>query len=234
MALIKCDNLSLGYEGRTIIENLSFEVSEGDYLCVVGENGSGKSTLMKALLGLKSQIAGDIIFGDGLSKTEIGYLPQQTLVQRDFPASVREVVLSGCLNKCGFHPFYNAKLRARAEDNMKRLGIDGIANRCYRELSGGQQQRALLARALCASSRLILLDEPVAGLDPKVTADMYSVIEELNRSGVSVIMISHDIAAATRYASHILHISHEPLFFGKTEDYLKSDVAKFFTETKGE
>lgn len=234
MALIKCDNLSLGYEGRTIIENLSFEVSEGDYLCVVGENGSGKSTLMKALLGLKSPIAGEITFGDGLLKTEIGYLPQQTAVQRDFPASVREVVLSGCLNKCGFHPFYNAALRARAEDNMKRLGIDGIANRCYRELSGGQQQRALLARALCASSRLILLDEPVAGLDPKVTADMYSVIEELNRSGVSVIMISHDIAAATRYASHILHISHEPLFFGKTEDYLKSDVAAFFTETKGE
>ncbi len=234
MALIKCDKLSLGYEGRTVIEGLSFEVSEGDYLCVVGENGSGKSTLMKALLGLKSPTAGEITFGDGLSKTEIGYLPQQTAVQRDFPASVREVVLSGCLNKCGFRPFYNARLRARAEDNMKRLGIDGIANRCYRELSGGQQQRVLLARALCASSRLILLDEPVAGLDPKVTTDMYSVIEELNSSGVSVIMISHDIAAATRYASHILHISHQPLFFGKTEDYLKSDVAKFFTETKGE
>ena len=234
MALIKCNSLSLGYEGRTIIENLSFEVNAGDYLCVVGENGSGKTTLMKALLGLKSPIAGEIVFGDGLTKTEIGYLPQQTAVQRDFPASVREVVLSGCLNKCGLSPFFSPKLRARAEDNTKRLGIDGIANRCYRELSGGQQQRVLLARALCASSRLILLDEPVAGLDPKVTADMYTVIEELNRSGVSVIMISHDIAAATRYASHILHISHEPLFFGKTEDYLKSDVAKFFTETKGE
>ena len=234
MALIKCNSLSLGYEGRTIIENLSFEVNAGDYLCVVGENGSGKTTLMKSLLGLKSPIAGEIVFGDGLTKTEIGYLPQQTAVQRDFPASVKEVVLSGCLNKCGLSPFFSPKLRARAEDNMKRLGIDGIANRCYRELSGGQQQRVLLARALCASSRLILLDEPVAGLDPKVTADMYTAIEELNRSGVSVIMISHDISAATRYASHILHISHEPLFFGKTEDYLKSDVAKFFTETKGE
>lgn len=234
MALIRCNSLSLGYEGRTIIENLSFEVNSGDYLCVVGENGSGKSTLMKALLGLKSHTAGEIVFGDGLIKTEIGYLPQQTAVQRDFPASVKEVVLSGCLNKCGLSPFFSPKLRARAEDNMKRLGIDGIANRCYRELSGGQQQRVLLARALCASSRLILLDEPVAGLDPKVTADMYTVIEELNRSGVSVIMISHDIAAATHYASHILHISHEPLFFGKTEDYLKSDVAKFFAVTKGE
>ncbi len=234
MALIKCEDLSLGYEGKTIVEKLSFEVSSGDYLCVVGENGSGKTTLMKALLGLKAPISGNISFGDGLTKTEIGYLPQQTAVQRDFPASVREVVISGCLNKCGLSPFFSPKLRARAEDNMKRLGIDGIANRCYRDLSGGQQQRVLLARALCASSRLIVLDEPVAGLDPKVTADMYSVIEELNRSGITVIMISHDIAAATRYASHILHISHEPLFFGKTEEYLASDIAKYFTETKGE
>lgn len=234
MALIKCEDLSLGYEGKTIIEKLSFEVNSGDYLCVVGENGSGKTTLMKALLGLKAPISGNISFGDELTKTEIGYLPQQTAVQRDFPASVREVVMSGCLNKCGLSPFFSPKLRARAENNMKRLGIDGIASRCYRELSGGQQQRVLLARALCASSRLIVLDEPVAGLDPKVTADMYSVIEELNRSGITVIMISHDIAAATRYASHILHISHEPLFFGKTEEYLASDIAKYFTETKGE
>ena len=234
MALIKCEDLSLGYEGKTIIEKLSFEVNSGDYLCVVGENGSGKTTLMKALLGLKAPISGNISFGDELTKTEIGYLPQQTAVQRDFPASVREVVMSGCLNKCGLSPFFSPKLRARAENNMKRLGINGIASRCYRELSGGQQQRVLLARALCASSRLIVLDEPVAGLDPKVTADMYSVIEELNRSGITVIMISHDIAAATRYASHILHISHEPLFFGKTEEYLASDIAKYFTETKGE
>lgn len=230
MALIKCENLSLGYEGRSIIENLSFEVNEGDYLCVVGENGSGKSTLMKALLGLKSPTAGKISFGEGLLKTEIGYLPQQTAVQRDFPASVKEVVISGCLNKCGLSPFFSRELRARANDNMKRLGIDKIADRCYRELSGGQQQRVLLARALCASSRLILLDEPVAGLDPKVTADMYSVIEELNKTGTTVIMISHDIPAATRYATHILHISHEPLFFGKKEDYVTSDTSKMFID----
>ncbi len=234
MALIKCENVSLGYEGKNIIEDLSFEVNKGDYLCVVGENGSGKSTLMKNLLGLKSPTAGKITFGEGLIKTEIGYLPQQTSVQRDFPASVKEVVMSGCLNKCGLFPFFSRELRARAEDNMKRLGIDTIANRCYRELSGGQQQRVLLARALCASSRLILLDEPVAGLDPKVTADMYSVIEELNRSGITVIMISHDIPAATRYASHILHISHTPLFFGKKEDYIASDTSKTFIGTKGE
>ncbi len=230
MALITCKDLSLGYENTRVAEHLSFTVEEGDYLCIVGENGSGKSTLMKTLLGLRPPRAGQIEFGGGLHKNEIGYLPQQTPIQRDFPASVQEVVLSGCLSRCGLRPFYTKEEKALAARNMQRLGIANLARRCYRELSGGQQQRVLLARALCATRKLLLLDEPVAGLDPKVTAELYDLVAELNRDdGITVIMISHDIAAALRYASHILHIGEgQRLFFGTAAAYLASPVGQSF------
>ena len=233
MALIKAENLALGYEGHAIVENLSFEVNQGDYLCIIGENGSGKSTLMKTLLGLKSKMSGSLTYGDGLKKNQIGYLPQQTLTQRDFPASAYEVVISGCLNRSGLRPFYSALQKETARYNMKLLGITELAGRCYRELSGGQQQRVLLARALCASSKLLILDEPVSGLDPRVTSEMYSIIEHLNSCGVTVIMVSHDIEAAIKHASHILHVSREPLFFGTKEDYLKSPVFEAFYSKVG-
>ena len=233
MALLTARDLSLGYDSRVIVRGLSFRVDAGDYLCIVGENGSGKSTLMKTLLGLQPPLGGSIEAGDGLMQNEIGYLPQQTVVQRDFPASVREIVLSGCQGRCGLRPFYNAADRRLAAENMARMGISELANRCYRELSGGQQQRVLLARALCATRKLLLLDEPVSGLDPKVTAEMYELIASLNREGVTVIMISHDIAAALRYASHILHIG-AAVFFGTKADYLQSDAGKLFlTQQKG-
>ena len=230
MALITCQDLTLGYENTPVARHLSFTVAQGQYLCIVGENGSGKSTLMKTLLGLRDPLAGSITFGDGLHKNEIGYLPQQTPVQRDFPASVQEVVLSGCLNRCGLRPFYSKAERALAARSMERLGIAPIARRCYRELSGGQQQRVLLARALCATRKLLLLDEPVAGLDPKVTAELYDLVAELNRTdGITVIMISHDIAAAVQYASHILHIGEgQRLFFGTAAAYLNSPVGQMF------
>lgn len=228
MALIKAENLTLGYEGHVIVENLNFEVSSGDYLCIIGENGSGKSTLMKTLLGLKAKMGGTLVYGDGLRKNQIGYLPQQTLTQKDFPASAFEVVISGCLNRSGLRPFYTSLQKETARYNMQLLGITELSGRCYRELSGGQQQRVLLARALCASSKMLILDEPVSGLDPKVTSEMYSIIEHLNSCGVTVIMVSHDIEAAIKYASHILHVSHEPLFFGSKNDYLSSEVFKAF------
>ena len=234
MAQLRCENVSLGYEGRAVTEGLAFEVNAGDYLCIVGENGTGKSTLIKALLGLKEPMEGKISFGDGLKQNEIGYLPQQTPVQKDFPASVREIVLSGTLGKMGLRPFYSKTQKAIAEEQMEKLGITELADRCYRELSGGQQQRVLLARALCAAEKLILLDEPVAGLDPKVTREMYELINDLNkRDGITVIMVSHDIAAAVKYATHILHVSHRPLFFGKKEDYLQSEVGKGFANVSG-
>ncbi len=234
MALLQVKDLSLGYDGQAILEHLNFEVHSGDYLCIVGENGSGKSTLMKTLLHLIPPMGGTIETGDGLQKNEIGYLPQQTVVQRDFPASVREIVLSGCQGRAGLRPFYNKEERALAQQNMDRMGITDLADRCYRDLSGGQQQRVLLARALCATQKILLLDEPVSGLDPKVTAEMYSLIADLNREGVTIIMISHDIAAAVQYASHILHIG-DTVFFGTRDAYVKSPAGKMFeTQTAAE
>jgi len=237
MAQLTCENLTAGYEGKAVVSNLSFAVHAGDYLCIVGENGSGKSTLMKTLLRLKAPMSGKVEAGDGLAANEIGYLPQQTVIQKDFPASVNEVVLSGCLNGCGLRPFYNGKEKRLARENMEKLGISNLANRCYRELSGGQQQRTLLARALCATRRILLLDEPAAGLDPQASAEMYSLIADLNKGGTSIIMISHDLGASVEHATHVLHIgSQSSLFFGGIADYLKSDVGRkynhTFTDTK--
>lgn len=229
--LLHCKDIVLGYEGSAVISGLNFNISEGDYLCILGENGSGKSTLIKALLGLKPQMSGEIERYGDIKVGDIGYLPQQTVVQKDFPASVREIVLSGCLPKCGLRPYYKKEEKQLAENTMLRLGITELANRCYRELSGGQQQRVLLARALCAAQKILLLDEPVTGLDPKAQLDMYELISELNRGGVTIIMVSHDFTAATKYASHILHIgAHHQLFFGTAADYLTSDVGKIFSE----
>ena len=233
MAQLTCQNLTVGYDGRTVLQGLNFEVNPGDYLCILGENGSGKSTLMKTILGLQAPISGRILTGDGLRKNEIGYLPQQTQAQKDFPASVREIVLSGCQGRCGSRPFYSKEEKRLAEENIGKMGIGSLTKRCYRELSGGQQQRVLLARALCATRKMLLLDEPVSGLDPRVTAEMYGLIERLNREeGITVMMISHDISAALRYASHILHIG-DSVFFGTKTDYLQSPQGKVFDSGKG-
>ena len=233
MAQLTCQNLTVGYDGRAVLQGLHFEVNAGNYLCIVGENGSGKSTLMKTILGLQAPVSGTILTGDGLRKNEIGYLPQQTQVQKDFPASVREIVLSGCQGRCGSRPFYSKEEKRLAEENIGKMGIGSLAKRCYRELSGGQQQRVLLARALCATRKMLLLDEPVSGLDPRVTAEMYGLIERLNREeGITVMMISHDISAALRYASHILHIG-DSVFFGTKADYLQSPQGKVFDSGKG-
>ena len=234
MAQIDVKDVSLGYGDEAIVTGLTFSVSRGDYLCVVGENGAGKSTLVRTLLGLKSPMDGSISFGDGLTQREIGYLPQQTRVQRDFPASVEEIVRSGGLNKSGLRPFYNKAERETARRNMESLGILPLRARCYRELSGGQQQRVLLARALCATRKMLLLDEPVSGLDPVATADLYALIERLNREeGVTVLMISHDVGAAIRYASHILHVARKPLFHGTAAEYLASDTGRYFLRANG-
>lgn len=225
MALITCENLTLAYENHIVLDHLSFAVNSGDYLCVIGENGSGKTTLMKALLGLKAVRAGSVMFGEGLRQNEIGYLPQQTGIQRDFPASVYEVVLSGCLNRRGLRPFYTATEKELALKNMAKLNITALKNACYRELSGGQQQRVLIARALCATKKLLLLDEPVTGLDPETTQELYELIGHLNRRhGITVIMISHDVAGALGHASHILHLHRDCTFFGRREEYEQCKV----------
>ena len=232
MALITVRDLSVGYDSNPIKENINFSIGQGDYLCIVGENGSGKSTLMKTLLRLQKPLAGEIITGDGLQENELGYLPQQTDVQRDFPASVREIVLSGCQGRSKRRPFYNRGDKEMAARNMERMEISDLAGKCYRELSGGQQQRVLLARALCATEKMLFLDEPVAGLDPKVTAALYELIEKLNKEGITIVMVSHDIDAALEYATHILHVGKH-IFFGTTEEYLDSENRKLFVTQAG-
>jgi zinc transport system ATP-binding protein len=230
MALISCIDTAFAYDGAVAVSGLNFSVGAGEYLCVVGENGSGKSTLIKGLLGLITPSSGKVLTGDGLAPTEIGYLPQHTAAQNDFPSSAYEVVLSGRLAAKGILPFYSKQDKAEASENMIRLGIGDMRNRCYRELSGGIRQRVLLARALCATKKLLLLDEPASGLDPLVTKDLYRLIEHINReAGITIIMVSHDIRSAVKYASHILHLKNTQAFFGKTKEYIASPAFMAFT-----
>lgn len=213
MAQLICENLTLGYNSNIVLENVSFSVEKGDYLCIIGENGSGKTTLMKTILRLQKPLEGSIFTSDGVLPDEIGYLPQQTQVQRDFPASVWEIVLSGCQSRCGKRPFYNKEEKRLAQEAMKRMEIEALAKRCYRELSGGQQQRVLLARALCAAQKMLLLDEPVSGLDPSVTQEMYELIEQLHKDGITIMMITHDVDAAKKYATKILKVQDKSALF---------------------
>lgn len=224
MALLTCRELCLGYDGKELLHNLQFELHAGEYLCIVGENGSGKTTLMRTILGLQPPLSGKVETGDGLLRNEIGYLPQQTVVQKDFPATVAEIVLSGCQGRCGLRPFYTKEEKRLAAENMEEMGIAPLAKRCYRTLSGGQQQRVLLARALCATKKMLLLDEPVSGLDPKAIGEMYRLIARLNADGIAIVMISHDVGAALADATHVLHVGAH-IFFGTKEEYLASGIA---------
>jgi zinc transport system ATP-binding protein len=221
MSQITVENLSIGYDGKAVAEGLSFCVGSGDYVSVIGENGAGKSTLLKTVLSLQKPLRGSIRLGDGIKRRDFGYLPQQRETQKDFPASVYEIVLSGFLANCGLRPFYNKKEKAAAAQNMERLGIAGLSKRCYRELSGGQRQRVLLARALCAGGKVLFLDEPASGLDPSAAETMYALTESLNREyGISVVTVSHDIEAALKYSSHILRIDkNKGFFFGTKNEF---------------
>ncbi|MBC3888214.1 ATP-binding cassette domain-containing protein [Acetobacterium paludosum] len=229
MSLINCENVTFTYEGSIVLADLNFCVERGEYLCIVGENGAGKSTLIKGILRLKNPSKGSIFTGDGLKTKQIGYLPQQTIAQRDFPASVYEVVLSGKLNSLGILPFYKRTDKEDVIRQLKLLGIEDLKSRSYRELSGGQQQRVLLARALCASKELLVLDEPVTGLDPIMTGELYDLIKKINKEEKrTIVMVSHDIKGAVMYASHILHLGKTQLFFGKKEDYVQSEIGMRF------
>ena len=221
--LIVCRDASLGYEGQSVLAHLDLTIRAGDYLCIVGDNGSGKSTLLRGLLGLLSPQSGEILRAPELRQGAVGYLPQQTRAQRDFPATVYEVVLSGCLNQKGLRFFYTAAEKSKALMNLGKLGVLELKDRCYRELSGGQQQRVLLSRALCAAGELLILDEPVTGLDPEAAHDMYRTLEYLNRTeGIAIVMVTHDLQNALKYATHILHAGHKGWFFGTAVEYLAS------------
>lgn len=230
MSLLRCENLGFGYEGRIVLREVNFTLEEGDYLCVVGSNGSGKSTLVKGLLGLKSPSSGKIHF-DGLKANEIGYLPQQTNIQRDFPAGVMEVVLSGCNSQLGMRPFYRKSEKEMARKTLDMLGALDLAGKSYQALSGGQQQRVLLARTLVTPKKLVILDEPVAGLDPRGMAELYRIISHINKEhGVSILMVSHDVNVAVDQASHILHLAGSQKFYGTSEDYRHSKIGRLFLE----
>ena len=229
--LIVCQDVSLGYEGQSVLTHLDLTIRAGDYLCIVGDNGSGKSTLLRGLLGLLSPQSGQILRLPELQQGAIGYLPQQTKAQRDFPATVYEVVLSGCLNRKGVRFFYSPAQRSQALMNMGKLGILELKDKCYRDLSGGQQQRTLLARALCAAGRLLILDEPVTGLDPAAAQDLYKLLSYLNRKeGMAVVMVTHDLKAALKSARRVLHIGHDSVFLGTAEEYLSSPQGRRFRE----
>ena len=231
--LIVCRDVSLGYEGKPLLQHLDLTVREEDYLCVVGENGSGKSTLMKGLLGLLSPLSGEIVRAPELRDGAIGYLPQQTRAQRDFPATVYEVVLSGCLNQKGMHFFYSPAQKSAALMNMGKLGVLELKDQCYRDLSGGQQQRVLLARALCAASKLLILDEPITGLDPAAAQDLYKLLSYLNRKeGMAIVMVTHDLKAALQSARTVLHIGRSSYFCGSVAEYLASPQGRRFREVE--
>ncbi len=227
MSLIKCIDLKMGYQSQIVFDKISFEVKDGDYLCIVGENGSGKTTLMKGLLGLSTPLGGKIEYSDGLKQRYIGYLPQQKDIKTDFPGSVYEVVLSGTLNR-SFIPFYSKEQKKLALDNMEKVGISNLKKKSFQQLSGGQQQRVLLARALCATSKLLILDEPTTGLDPLATQDFYDLINKLNHNGITIVMVSHDINSAVKNGRNILHLSSDSYFYGSTHEYMHSTIgAKF-------
>ncbi len=227
-AQIICKDVTLGYGTHILAEHVSFTIEKGSYLCIVGENGAGKSTLLRTMLGLQEPLSGAIVFNGGLTRNKIGYLPQQTFVQRDFPASVREIVQSGCQGRCGLRPYYNREEKQLAARAMEELEITPLAGTCYRDLSGGQQQRVLLARALCASDKMLMLDEPVSGLDPKMAEVMYQLVARINREqGTTIVMISHDVKEAIPYATHILHMGRE-WFYGTAEEYRHSKPGSLF------
>ena len=227
--ILSCRDVTVAYDSKIAVDHVSFEVNVGEYVCIVGENGSGKSTLLKSILGLVPLKFGSVSFGPEVHRKRLGYLPQQTNIQKDFPASVYEVVLSGCLNRRGLKPFYSKEDKEQAMQHMERLGIGNFKKRSFSALSGGQQQRVLLARALCATDKLLLLDEPVTGLDPLVTEELYQLIEQLNRDlGVTVIMVSHDISSSIQYADKILHINQSLLFYGDTKSYVNTELGKRF------
>jgi zinc transport system ATP-binding protein len=229
MPLVRCQDLSFAYEGQVVISGLDFRIDAGDYLCIAGENGSGKSTLVKGLLKLLPPQSGRIIWQ--LEPSQIGYLPQQAPAVKDFPASGYEVVMSGRLNRLGLRPFYNRRDRQLAEENLRRLDIAGLKNRCYRELSGGQQQRVLLARALNAARQMLILDEPTAGLDPPAAQSLYRLLAAINQeTGMTIAMVSHDLGQAIKYARSILHLQKEQIFFGSSSEYLRSAPGRHFME----
>ena len=226
MTLIECKRLSVGYDKKVVCKDINFKVEEGDYICIMGENGSGKSTLLKTILGLNKAVFGKVIFEKSLSKNKLGYLPQQNDFQKDFPATVKEVIMSGFISQMGLRPFYNKAEKNKANGIIEFLGLENLTKNGFKELSGGQQQRVLLARALCATDKILVLDEPTNALDSRSIAEFYSLLSDLNKSGMTIVMVSHNIDKVLQYATHIVYLKNSMVFAGTKEDFENSDIAK--------
>lgn len=224
MTLIECKRLSVGYDKKVVCKDINFKVEEGDYLCIMGENGSGKSTLLKTILGLNKAVFGKVIFEKSLSKNKLGYLPQQNDFQKDFPATVKEVIMSGFISQMGLRPFYNKAEKNKANGIIEFLGLENLTKNGFKELSGGQQQRVLLARALCATDKILVLDEPTNGLDSKTTNQFYKLLKNLNNSGLTIIMVSHNLDKVMEYASHIVYLKDSMIFNGTKQEFESSDI----------
>ena len=224
MTLIECKRLSVGYDKKVVCKDINFKVEEGDYLCILGENGSGKSTLLKTILGLNKAVFGKVIFEKSLSKNKLGYLPQQNDFQKDFPATVKEVIMSGFISQMGLRPFYNNAEKNKANGIIEFLGLENLTKNGFKELSGGQQQRVLLARALCATDKILVLDEPTNGLDSKTTNQFYKLLKNLNNSGLTIIMVSHNLDKVMEYASHIVYLKDSMIFNGTKQEFESSDI----------
>ena len=224
MTLIECKKLSVGYDKKVVCKDINFKVEAGEYLCIMGENGSGKSTLLKTILGLNKAVFGKVIFEKSLSKNKLGYLPQQNDFQKDFPATVKEVIMSGFISQMGLRPFYNKAEKNKANGIIEFLGLENLTKNGFKELSGGQQQRVLLARALCATDKILVLDEPTNGLDSKTTNQFYKLLKNLNNSGLTIIMVSHNLDKVMEYASHIVYLKDSMIFNGTKQEFESSDI----------
>lgn len=233
MNLIECKNLSIGYNEKAICKDISFTVEKGDYVCIIGENGCGKSTLLKTILGLNKSISGKIKFDNNFNKNQIGYLPQQSEMQRDFPAVVKEIVMSGFINKMGFRPFYNKSEKEKGLKLMTQLNIIDYKNKSYKDLSGGQQQKVLLARALCATDELLVLDEPTNGLDMRSIKAFYDIIYRLNQeNGITILMVTHNLDKVIDRATKIIYLKNTQVFMGNKEEFLASEYGKNYAGSK--
>lgn len=222
MPLIEFKDLCIGYEHKVIIKNINLEINDGEYVCVFGDNGVGKTTFLKTILGLIPPLSGSIIIEDTFNKKEVGYLPQRMQLKPEFPASCFEIVLSGCVNRLKIWPFYRKSHRDLAIEKMKLLGVANLKDKPFRVLSGGQQQRILLARALCATDRLLILDEPFTGLDYHAAKSLYDLLEKINKQlNVTIIVVSHFMEDILAYSTKVVHLSKEEVFCGTPEQYVQ-------------
>jgi len=218
---IAARNVTIGYGHGNVIKSANFEIEKQDFVCIVGTNGAGKSTLIKAMLGLMRPKSGKILFGEGVNHRAIGYLPQEKNAAPNFPATVIEVVLSGALGRLGARAFYRKQDVGEAERALKRLGILALKDAGFSDFSGGQKQKVLLARALVATSEVLILDEPSNNLDPKSRKEFYEILKELNQSGLTIIMITHDLDAEDLIGNKIISISESKVECLPTEEYLR-------------